>query len=87
MFTILFFFLLANPFYTDVDDISVELQMVIKDLQFNDILKNSFRQSPLFFFSSKFPLSYSKIRNISAKYSKLFVSTYVYEQENNYRMK
>jgi hypothetical protein len=74
-----YFQLLANPFNIDVDDIPAGLQMEIIDLQSQDILKNSFKTSPLLFFA-KLPASSSKIKNIAAKYFSMFGSTYVCEQ-------
>ncbi|XP_022182063.1 zinc finger MYM-type protein 6-like [Myzus persicae] len=66
-------------FNIDVEDIPVELQMEIVDLQPQDILKDSFKASPLLFFA-ELPASFSKIKNIAAKYFSMFGSTYVYEQ-------
>jgi len=74
-----YFQLLANPFNIDVEDIPVELQMEIIDLQPQDILKDSFKASPLLFFA-ELPASFSKIKNIAAKYFSMFGSNYVCEQ-------
>ncbi|CAI6345041.1 unnamed protein product [Macrosiphum euphorbiae] len=51
----------------------------IIDLQPQDILKDSFKASPLIFFA-ELPASFSKIKNIAAKYFSMFGSTYVCEQ-------
>lgn len=53
--------------------------MEIIDLQPQDILNYSFKASPLLFFS-ELPASFSKIKNIAAKYFSMFGSTYVSEQ-------
>lgn len=74
-----YFQLLAIPFNIDVDDIPIELQMEIIDLKSQDILKNSFKTSPLLFFA-ELPASFSKIKNIAVKYFSMFGSTYVCEQ-------
>ncbi|VVC39075.1 Ribonuclease H-like domain,HAT, C-terminal dimerisation domain, partial [Cinara cedri] len=74
-----YFQLLANPFNIDVEDISVELLMEIIDLQPQSILKDSFEASPLLFFA-ELPASFSKIKNIAAKYFSMFGSSYICEQ-------
>lgn len=53
--------------------------MEIIDLQPQDILKDSFKASPLLFFA-ELPASFSKIKNIAAKYFSMFGSNYVCEQ-------
>jgi len=52
--------------------------MEIIDLQSQDILKNSFKLSPLVFFFELLP-AFAKIKIIAAKYLCMFGSTYVYE--------
>jgi len=69
---------LNNPFNFDYEDVDVELQMEIIDLQSQDILKDSFKASPLLFFA-EFSALFSKIKNIAAKYFSMFGSTYVNE--------
>jgi len=53
--------------------------MEITDLQSQAVLKNEFKQSPLLVYI-KHTSSFSKIRNIAAKYYSMLGSTYVCQQ-------
>jgi len=58
----------------------------IIDFQSQNILKNTFKQSPLNYYT-KLTLSFLKSKNIAAKYDCIFASTYVCEQAVSYMKK
>ncbi|XP_052826864.1 general transcription factor II-I repeat domain-containing protein 2B-like [Octopus bimaculoides] len=73
--------LFQNPSDCNLDDMSVELQLVLIDLQANDLLKENHREKKLVeFYCCLLDDEFSKLRKFASSIASVFETTYVCEQ-------